>query len=187
MLARLAKLPRDDGGWAVEVKWDGVRAIAYCRPGRVELQTRNLNDVTAQYPEVRRLSRALGSRDAVLDGELVAFDEDGRPSFERLQQRIHNTDANVVRRRMKSHPVVYVDLRPPLPRRRTTSPPSPTAAAASCSRSWSSHGESWQTPGHSVGHAEGAAGGEQGAGPGGGDAEAARQPPTPPASAPAPG
>jgi bifunctional non-homologous end joining protein LigD len=108
MLARLSELPAQDEGWAVEVKWDGVRAIAYCRPGRLELQTRNLNDVSRQYPEVRRLTRQLGARDAVLDGELVAFDENGRPSFERLQQRIHQTAESVVRRRMKTHPVSYV-------------------------------------------------------------------------------
>ena len=108
MLAKLAKLPASDEGWAAEVKWDGVRAIAYCRPGRLQLQSRNLRDVTAQYPEVRRLSRQLGAVDAVLDGELVAFDENGLPSFERLQQRIHQTDEAVVRRRMKSHPVTYV-------------------------------------------------------------------------------
>jgi bifunctional non-homologous end joining protein LigD len=153
MLARLAKLPRAADEWAVEVKWDGVRAIAYCRPGRVKLQTRNLNDVTAQYPEVKRLARALGSRDAVLDGELVAFDADGKPSFERLQQRIHNTDANVVRRRMKSHPVVYVvfdllyldgeDLTgEPYSRRRELL------------EGLDLDGESWQTPRYSVGHAE---------------------------------
>jgi bifunctional non-homologous end joining protein LigD len=153
MLARLSTLPRDDGKWAVEVKWDGVRAIAYCRPGRVELQTRNLNDVSVQYPEVRRISRALGSHDAVLDGEIVAFDEDGRPSFERLQQRIHNTDENVVRRRMKTHPVVYVvfdllyldgeDLTcEPYSRRRELL------------EGLGLSGESWQTPGHSVGHAK---------------------------------
>jgi bifunctional non-homologous end joining protein LigD len=108
MLARLAKLPARDDDWAVEVKWDGVRAIACCRPGRLKLQTRNLNEVTSQYPEVRRLTRQLGSREAVLDGELVAFDAEGRPSFERLQQRIHQTSESVVRRRMKSHPVTYV-------------------------------------------------------------------------------
>src|SRR3954454_23898448 len=68
MLAKLSKLPRADAEWAAEIKWDGVRAIAYCRPGRVELQTRNLNVVSAQYPEVRRLARQLGARDAVLDG-----------------------------------------------------------------------------------------------------------------------
>ncbi|HYH52798.1 MAG TPA: DNA ligase D [Solirubrobacterales bacterium] len=153
MLARLSTLPRDDGKWAVEVKWDGVRAIAYCRPGRVELQTRNLNVVSPQYPEVRRITRALGSHDAALDGELVAFDEDGKPSFERLQQRIHNTDENVVRRRMKTHPVVYVifdllyldgeDLTcEPYERRRELLEGLELA------------GESWQTPGHSVGHAK---------------------------------
>jgi bifunctional non-homologous end joining protein LigD len=153
MLARLSTLPADDSGWAVEVKWDGVRAIAYCRPGRLTLQTRNLNDVTAQYPEVRRLSRALGSFDAVLDGELVAFDADGKPSFERLQQRIHNTDESVVRRRMKSHPVVYIvfdllyldgyDLTGlPYERRRELL------------EQLELQGESWQTPGYSVGRAE---------------------------------
>jgi bifunctional non-homologous end joining protein LigD len=153
MLARLSQLPRDDRGWAVEVKWDGVRAIAYCKPGRVELQTRNLNDVSAQYPEVRRISRALGSHEAVLDGELVAFDENGRPSFERLQQRIHNSDENVVRRRMKTHPVVYVvfdllyldggDLTgEPYERRRELL------------EGLELTGESWQTPGHSPGHAK---------------------------------
>ncbi len=153
MLARLSNLPGDDGKWAVEVKWDGVRAIAYCQPGRLQLQTRNLNDVTAQYPEVRRLSRQLGSRDAVLDGELVAFDEDGKPSFERLQQRIHNTDKNVVRRRMKTYPLVYVifdllyldgeDLTgDPYSRRRELLEGLELA------------GESWQTPGYSVGHAK---------------------------------
>jgi bifunctional non-homologous end joining protein LigD len=108
MLARLAELPAKEEGWGAEIKWDGVRAIAYCRPGRLELQTRNLRDVTAQYPEVRRLSRQLGACDAVLDGELVAFDDEGRPSFSRLQQRIHQTSETVVRDRMKTHPVTYV-------------------------------------------------------------------------------
>ncbi len=153
MLARLSQLPRDDGKWAVEVKWDGVRAIAYCRPGRVELQTRNLNVVSAQYPEVRRLARALGSHDAVLDGELVAFDENGRPSFERLQQRIHNSDENVVRRRMKTHPVVYVvfDL---LHLDGTDLTGEPYSRRRELLEGLDLNGESWQTPGHSVGHAK---------------------------------
>jgi len=153
MLAKLAKLPASDEGWAAEVKWDGVRAVAYCRPGRLELQSRNLRDVTGQYPEVRRLSRQLGAVDAVLDGELVAFDEGGLPSFERLQQRIHQTDKNVVQRRMKSHPVTYVifdllyldghDLMAePYVRRRELLEGLDLA------------GPSWQTPAYSTGHAE---------------------------------
>ena len=153
MLAKLSTLPRDDGKWAVEVKWDGIRAIAYCQPGRVQLQTRNLNDVSVQYPEVRRISRALGAHDAVLDGEIVAFDTHGRPSFERMQQRIHNTDENVIRRRMKTHPVVYVifdllyldgqDLTAePYTRRRELL------------EGLELKGDAWQTPSHAVGHAE---------------------------------
>jgi bifunctional non-homologous end joining protein LigD len=153
MPARLSQLPRDDGKWAVEVKWDGVRAIAYCKPGRVELQTRNLNDVSIQYPEVRRIHRALGSHDAVLDGEIVAFDEDGKPSFERLQQRIHNTDEGVIRRRMKTHPVVYVvfDLLY-LDGRDLTG--EPYSRRRELLEGLDLNGESWQTPGHSVGHAK---------------------------------
>jgi len=153
MLARLSALPRDDGDWAVEVKWDGVRAIAYCKPGRLALQTRNLHDVTAQYPEVRRLTRQLGSRDAVLDGELVVFDESGKPSFERLQQRIHQTDANVVRRRMKTHPVVYVvfDLLYFDGRDLTAEPYSHRREIL---EGLELAGESWQMPRHSVGHAK---------------------------------
>jgi bifunctional non-homologous end joining protein LigD len=108
MLARLGELPRDEAGWGFEVKWDGVRAIAYAEPGRLSLQSRNLKDITDRYPEVRGLREALGSRAAVLDGEVVAFGEDGRPSFERLQQRMHVASEGRVRRLASSVPVVYV-------------------------------------------------------------------------------
>ena len=153
MLAKLSRLPARDKGWAVEVKLDGVRAIAYCRPGRLELQSRNLRDITSQYPEVRRLARQLGARDAVLDGELVAFDDEGRPSFERLQQRIHQTAETIVRRRMKSHPVTYVifdllyldghDLMGESYSRRRE-----------LLEGLELSGPSWQTPRHSVGRAK---------------------------------
>ena len=108
MMAKLGELPVKDDGWAYEIKWDGVRAIAYSEPGRLRLESRNLNDITAQYPELRRLNRALSSHTAVLDGEIVAFDGDGRPSFERLQQRMHLTGEAQIRRRAEDYPVVYV-------------------------------------------------------------------------------
>ncbi len=108
MLARLAQLPAEDEGWAAEVKWDGVRAIAYCRKGELRLETRNLNDVTAQYPEVGEIAAQLGGRDAVLDGELVAFDADGQSDFGRLQQRMHLLDERLVRQRRPEYPVTYV-------------------------------------------------------------------------------
>ncbi|MBV9415512.1 MAG: hypothetical protein JO363_11095, partial [Solirubrobacterales bacterium] len=90
MMARPSELlPRDEKNWSFEVKWDGVRGIAYVQPGRLRLESRNLNDVTEAYPEVRGLIGAIGMHEAVLDGEIVAFDENGRPSFERLQRRMH--------------------------------------------------------------------------------------------------
>jgi bifunctional non-homologous end joining protein LigD len=108
MLARLAPLPADDAGWAYEIKWDGIRAIAYSRPGRLRLETRNLNEVTGRYPELRGLNAALSHHEAVLDGEIVAFDERGRPSFERLQRRMHLTGEATIRRMARELPVIYV-------------------------------------------------------------------------------
>jgi bifunctional non-homologous end joining protein LigD len=106
MMAQPAELPDDDEGWAFEVKWDGVRAIAYSTPGELRLRSRNLKDITARYPELRRLNRQLGSRRAILDGEIVAFEE-GRPSFERLQRRMHLTRETEIRRLAKSDPVSF--------------------------------------------------------------------------------
>jgi bifunctional non-homologous end joining protein LigD len=107
MLARLGDPPPDPKRWSFEVKWDGVRAIAYAQPGRLRLESRNLNEITDAYPEVRGLIEDLGMHEAVFDGEIVTFDEQGRPSFERLQRRMHVTSPAAVRRLMSSHPVVY--------------------------------------------------------------------------------
>jgi bifunctional non-homologous end joining protein LigD len=107
MLARPGKLPPDESRWSFEVKWDGVRAIAYARPGRLKLESRNGRDVTEGYPEVRGLLEQLGMSEAVLDGEIVAFDENGRPSFERLQSRMHVRGPSQVKRLQASTPVVY--------------------------------------------------------------------------------
>jgi bifunctional non-homologous end joining protein LigD len=108
MNATLAKLPDGDEGWGYEIKWDGVRAIAYCEPGHVRLESRNLRDITSQYPEVGRIREAVGGDTVILDGELVAFDEDGRPSFQRLQRRMHVVSESEVRRRMGETPVTYM-------------------------------------------------------------------------------
>src|SRR5829696_5494791 len=91
MFARLDALPRDQERYGFEVKWDGIRAIGYWEPGRWRLASRNLHDITATWPELRAIGRQLGSRSVVLDGEIVAFNEQGRPSFERLQPRMHLT------------------------------------------------------------------------------------------------
>ncbi|MFN2617509.1 MAG: non-homologous end-joining DNA ligase [Thermoleophilaceae bacterium] len=108
MLARTGPLPREDGGWAYEVKWDGIRALLYADHGHHELQGRNHTDFTPRYPELRELARSLGARRLILDGEVVALDEHGRPSFERLQTRMHLASDSAVRRRMRDTPVTYV-------------------------------------------------------------------------------
>ncbi|HEX5619617.1 MAG TPA: non-homologous end-joining DNA ligase [Solirubrobacteraceae bacterium] len=108
MLARTGDLPRDDNKWAYEIKWDGVRGIAYIDGGRLRLEARSGRDITPRYPELRELGRALAGRQAVLDGEVVAFDADGRPSFQKLQGRMHLTSEHAVRRLAQSDPVHYV-------------------------------------------------------------------------------
>jgi len=109
MLAVAGDLPPDDDRrWAYEMKWDGVRAVTYVEGGTVRVLGRSGADMTVTYPEVRGLGRALASVPAVLDGELVAPDASGRPSFSRLQQRIHVTKEQQVRRLMTDVPVVYL-------------------------------------------------------------------------------
>src|SRR4051794_30143681 len=108
MFARLGELPREEERYGFEVKWDGIRAIGYWEPGRWRLESRNLHDVTAAWPELRGIGRQLGSRSAVLDGEIVAFDEQGRPSFERLQPRMHLRGDAAIRRRADEIPAVYI-------------------------------------------------------------------------------
>jgi bifunctional non-homologous end joining protein LigD len=108
MLARTGPLPRDDEHWAYEVKWDGVRAICHSEPGRLRLHSRNLLDITPRYPELSRLNRALSHHRAVLDGEVVALDAEGRPSFGALQRRMHVASETAVRRLAREVPVTYV-------------------------------------------------------------------------------
>jgi bifunctional non-homologous end joining protein LigD len=109
MLARLApKLPTPDSAWGFEFKWDGIRALALVDGGRVRLQSRTGEDITPRYPEIHPMGRALGSAEVVLDGEIVALDEQGRPSFEEIQQRMGLTAENEIRRKMREVPVTYM-------------------------------------------------------------------------------
>jgi bifunctional non-homologous end joining protein LigD len=107
MLARTGPLPPDDENWAFEIKWDGVRAIALIQGGRLTLQARSGRDVTARYPELRPLAAALAGREVILDGEVVAFDG-ARPSFQKLQSRMHLTSEHAVRRLARDDPVHYI-------------------------------------------------------------------------------
>ena len=109
MLARTGALPAgDDEGWAYEVKWDGIRALAFADRGRWCMQSRRLEDVTARYPELEPIAEQLGKRSAVLDGEVVALDEQGRARFQLIQARMGLTSAAMVKARVKTHPVDFM-------------------------------------------------------------------------------
>jgi bifunctional non-homologous end joining protein LigD len=100
-------LPPDDDNWGYELKWDGVRAVVYVDGGRPKALSRNDIDITKTYPELRAMAEHLGSRQVVLDGEIVALDDAGRPSFERLQPRMHVGSESQIRRLMRSVPVSF--------------------------------------------------------------------------------
>jgi bifunctional non-homologous end joining protein LigD len=110
MLATPAtKIPQDEADWSFEVKWDGIRALAFVSGGRIRLEARSGRDVSHRYPELSALGRALGSTEVVLDGEIVALDPTtGRPSFERLQRRMHVESESAIRRLRQDVPITYV-------------------------------------------------------------------------------
>jgi bifunctional non-homologous end joining protein LigD len=87
--------PEEDGAWGYEFKWDGVRAIAAVRGGVLALSSRKGTDITVRYPEVGRLPDVLAQHDVVVDGEIVAMDDAGRPDFGALQNRMHRTGPEV--------------------------------------------------------------------------------------------
>jgi bifunctional non-homologous end joining protein LigD len=87
-LAKLEDKPFSDPNWLFEIKWDGVRTIAFLKEGRVRLLSRSGRDVTAEYPEFQDLPKHLRAGTAILDGEIVTLDENGRSNFQKLQNRI---------------------------------------------------------------------------------------------------
>jgi bifunctional non-homologous end joining protein LigD len=109
MLATLAPaLPADLHNYGFEYKWDGVRALCYWDGRNLRFESRNRLDITHRYPELHVLGEALGSRPAILDGEIVALDEVGRPSFPLLQNRMHVNSRRDIERLTHEIPVRYL-------------------------------------------------------------------------------
>ena len=95
-------------GWVYEIKWDGMRVLADVSPEGVRAWSANGRDATTAFPELDALAPALAPLDALLDGEVVALDEAGRPSFGRLQGRMHVSSRAESVRRAENIPVAYV-------------------------------------------------------------------------------
>ena len=87
MLASVTEKPFDNPDWVFEIKWDGYRAVAFLENDTVRLVSRNHNDLSPRYPELKVLADAVQAKNAILDGEVVVLDETGRPSFSLMQQR----------------------------------------------------------------------------------------------------
>ena len=97
-----------DPSW-VEVKWDGIRALGTWAGGRMLLHARRGTDITARYPELTADGAPfLPVADAIVDGEIVAFDAQGQPSFSLLQNRMHLTRPREIEREVVRTPVVYL-------------------------------------------------------------------------------
>ncbi len=107
MLAISVEKPFDDDDWLYEIKWDGYRAVAFLDGKSVRLVSRNQNDLTAAYPELHEIPLYIQARTAVLDGEIVALDEEGRSSFSLMQQRTGAGEGRRIRRTRDDIPVVY--------------------------------------------------------------------------------
>lgn len=100
--------PTEDRHWGYEFKWDGVRAVGHVHAGKLTLMSRNDRDISAGYPELTPLGSVEGIAHSVLDGELVALDANGRPSFGALQQRMHVTAQAALRHLVEQVPVTYL-------------------------------------------------------------------------------
>ena len=108
MKAASGDLP-SGGDWLYELKWDGMRLVSFIDDDGLRLQTTNELNATTSFPELGGLAQALAEMESViLDGEAVAFGEDGRPSFGRLQERMHIKDPAEAARRATTTPVSYV-------------------------------------------------------------------------------
>ena len=107
MLATAVDDPFDSPDWLFEIKWDGYRAVAFVEEDAIRLVSRNQNDLTAQFPELGALPKSVKAKRVVIDGEIVALDEQGRPSFSLMQQRTGFQPGKPRRPGRAGVPVVY--------------------------------------------------------------------------------
>ena len=100
------RVPRGED-WLFEVKWDGVRAVAFLDNEEVRLQSRSGLRCERQYPELAVMPHHIAASQAVLDGEIAVLDPKGVSQFHLIQPRIANTDPNTIAHLVRSTPVIY--------------------------------------------------------------------------------
>jgi bifunctional non-homologous end joining protein LigD len=107
MLPTPGGLPDDEQEWAFEIRWNGLRALAYCEPGHLELRALG-GDISGRFPEVRLLLESLEGRPALIDGALVAFSPEAPPDRERIERRAAAASDSAIRRLRRSDPATFV-------------------------------------------------------------------------------
>jgi bifunctional non-homologous end joining protein LigD len=108
MLATSVERPFSREGWLFELKYDGIRAMVSVAGDQMRISGRRGNDETAHYPEAQAIRAGIHAGQAIVDGELVVLDAGGKPSFERMQQRINVTRDVDLRRVVAEHPVTFI-------------------------------------------------------------------------------
>ena len=157
MLAKPGPIPANDGDYGFEMKWDGIRAILYIDHGRGRLVSRNLLDLTGQYPEVLSLAELAGASQLILDGEIVALGDDGTPSFGKLQGRMGVASGRppevgaAVRQLMVTTPVTYM-IFDVLYRDGASLMSEPYTGRREVLAGLGLSGKAWQTPDYAVGN-----------------------------------
>lgn len=106
MLAEPAR-PFDDANWSFELKWDGIRALAFCQEQSVRLVGRHGRSLGGNFPELRWLRSHIAAASFILDGELVVLDQQGRPDFSRVLSRLKATSLHAFRQQARSDRAVY--------------------------------------------------------------------------------
>lgn len=102
-------LPSDDTEFGFEIDWDGVRALVFGEGGTVRVRNADGEDVSASFPELARMGRALGAHEVILDGELVALGENGQPDRERLDRRLAGASREQVPVTYMAYDLLYLD------------------------------------------------------------------------------
>ncbi|MEU5523443.1 non-homologous end-joining DNA ligase [Streptomyces sp. NPDC093250] len=155
MLATSGSLPPPaaDARWAYETKQDGQRVVVYLPgDGTIRLRARSGQDITAAYPELHPLATALGTRSAVLDGEVLALDEQGRASFQLLQSRMGLAHAPARAARRAAAVPVHLVLFDVMHLDGRSLIHLPYTARREALLSLGLHGPAWSTPASIVGH-----------------------------------
>lgn len=119
MLSESVSAPPEDDEYIYELKWDGIRALIYLEDGQVRIMSRNQNDITRQFPELHNGEKAFRATCGVFDTEIVWLNEDGKPVFKKVINRLMNTGESSIHKQSKQSPVncyifdcLFLDGRP---------------------------------------------------------------------------